>query len=148
MTTRLLVLTKHFPYGCGETATESYLETEVAYLVEVFDQVLIAATEATSDRIPAQALPENARSVSLGNVQTWVEKDACLAVGAAVRQPLKLDALRPQRGLALEGAVFLSYFVGKAACKWAQLVPVLEREGFDLTHAYSFCFYETGLSAA
>lgn len=148
MTTRLLILTKHFPYNMGETAAESYLETEIGYLAEAFDEVIVAATEAPAGRAPAQALPANARSVSLGNVQTGAEKAACLAVGTAARGLLALDAIHSERGLAPKEAVFRRYFVGKAARKWARLVPVLEREGFVPTHAYSFWFYDTALLAA
>lgn len=148
MTTKLLVLTKHFPYNMGETAAESYLETEIGYLANAFDEVMIAATEAPARRAPVQNLPGNVRCVSLGNVQTKAEKTACLVVGAAACERLALDALRSERGLAPKEAAFQRYFVGKAARKWARLAPALAKEGFEPTHAYSFWLYDTALMAA
>lgn len=147
MTKKLLVLTKHFPYNMGETAAESYLETEIGYLAEAFDEVMVVATEAPGDRLPVQALPANVHSVPLGNVQAMAEKGACLVAGLTARGGLAVGAIRSETGLSHKKAAFQRYFVGKAARKWARLVPALTATGFEPTHAYSFWFYDTALLA-
>ena len=70
MTTKLLMLTKHFPYNLGETAAESYLETEIGYMADAFDEVAIVATEAPSGRPLVQRIPSNVHALPLGNVQS------------------------------------------------------------------------------
>jgi glycosyltransferase involved in cell wall biosynthesis len=151
VTTSLLVLTKHFPYNMGETAAESYLETEVAYLAEAFDEVLVAATEAPADRSPVQVLPVNARSVSLGFVQSKAEKARCLLNGSTRRsgpETLRGGAIRSERGLRPVEATWQRYFVGKAARKWDRLTTELDAANFVPTHTYSFWLYDTALMAA
>ena len=147
MTERLLVLTKHFPYNMGETAAESYLETEIGYLAEAFDEVMVVATEAPADRPRVQALPGNARSASLGNVQTRGEKAACLAAGVATGDARAKAAISAEPGLSPKERAFQRYFVGKALRKQARLEGALASEGFAPTCVYSFWLYDTALMA-
>lgn len=147
MTARLLVLTKHFPYNKGETAAESYLETEVGYLADAFDEVMVAATEAPANRALVQALPDNVRSMSLGNVQTKREKIACLVAGLAPSDERARKAIADESRLAPRHRLFQRYFVGKALRKWGRLAAALAKAGFEPTHAYSFWFYDTALVA-
>ena len=147
MTKKLLVLTKHFPYNMGETAAESYLETEISYLAEAFDEVMVVATEAPADRPPVQRLPENVRSASLGCVQTKGEKAACLAAGLTSADALACEAVTAEPDLTARERVFQRYFVGKALRKLRRLAPVLEGTGFIPTRIYSFWLYDTALLA-
>lgn len=145
------MLTKHFPYNMGETAAESYLETEVAYLAEAFDEVLVAATEASVGHSPVQVLPANARSVSLGLVQSKAEKARCLLDGLTCHSRLGTPcggAIHSERDLRPVEATFQRYFVGKAARKWDRLTTELDAANFVPTHTYSFWLYDTALMAA
>ncbi|WP_293820255.1 glycosyltransferase [uncultured Parolsenella sp.] len=147
MTKKLLVFTKHFPYNMGETAAESYLETEIGYLAEAFDEVMVIATEAPADRLPVQRLPENVRSASLGCVQTKGEKAACLVVGLTSADARAREAVAAESILSARERAFQCYFAGKALRKWRKLVPVLEGAGFIPTWVYSFWLYDTALMA-
>ena len=143
MTKKLLVFTKHFPYNMGETAAESYLETEIGYLADAFDEVMVIATEAPADRLPVQRLPENVRSASLGCVQTKGEKAACLVVGLTSADARAREAVAAEPILSARERAFQCYFAGKALRKWRKLVPVLEGAGFIPTWVYSFWLYDT-----
>ena len=147
MTKKLLVFTKHFPYNMGETAAESYLETEIGYLADAFDEVMVIATEAPADRLPVQRLPENVRSASLGCVQTKGEKAACLVVGLTSADARAREAVAAEPILSARERAFQCYFAGKALRKWRKLVPVLVGAGFIPTWVYSFWLYDTALMA-
>lgn len=147
MTTKLLMLTKHFPYNLGETAAESYLETEIGYMADAFDEVAIVATEAPSGRPLVQRIPSNVHALPLGNVQTKSEKAKCLASGMTSRDARARYAIRLEPELTPTQRTFQRYFVGKALRKWKRLARYLRQEGFAPTHIYSFWFHDTSLMA-
>lgn len=147
----LLLLTKHFPYNQGETAAESYLETEITYLAQSFDKVFVAATEAPANRDLTCTLPANVESVSLGCVQSKSQKiravvqGLCIPVAGTTNEK---EAARSEQGLRVSRKLFQLYFIAKAQQKNKRLQRILADRGVNPTHLYSFWFFDTALVEA
>lgn len=147
---RLLLLTRRFPYNHGEVAAESYLETEIGFLSEYFGRVFVVATEAPAGDVLTCALPGNVESVALSCMPTKVHKASLVARGALypvsapaeVREAIATDPVGTMRR-----RVFRGYFVARAYEKYTRLMPELRGRGFEPTAIYSFWLYDTALTA-
>ena len=65
-TSRLVVISKYYPFNLGEVPAESYLESEILTLASLFESVCIFAVDAPKDRLPCQELPRNVVAYPLG----------------------------------------------------------------------------------
>lgn len=150
--TRLLLLARRFPYGCGEVAAESYLETEIGILAQRFDEVVAVGTEAPAGSEPMCPLPANVRPLALGVGDSKFDKASEALQGKAlglfgptfVKEALSSDSVADTVGK----RTFLGYFVARAYRKYGALLKVLDEMGFEPTHMYSFWFWDAALAAA
>ena len=146
----LLLLARRFPFNHGEVAAESYLETEIGYLANSFDRILVVATEASVGDTLTCELPDNVEAIALGCIPTREHKIGLVARGvlypafapAVVREAVATDPVRSVRRRAFRG-----YFAARAFEKFDRLVTELERRSFEPTALYSFWLYDTALTA-
>lgn len=132
----LLLLTNRYPYSPGE----EYLHTEVPFLSERFDQVLVAPTMPSSQEKHGRALPENTRVIR-GRVRH----------GHVTRARLALRGLRAPRdwvtGETLTQKTFDRYFYARTQYVADSLEPLvrehLENPENDITAIYAYWFYIT-----
>lgn len=148
---RLILLARRFPFNHGEVAAESYLETEIVYLAQYFDEILAIGTEAPHGDAPTCSLPENVTPLALGCANELADKVELTARGfmypfGASEQVKK--ALESDRVEGLERRFFRGYFAARADRKFNAICNCLDDLEFSPTHIYSFWLYDIALAAS
>ncbi len=148
---RLILLARRFPFNHGEVAAESYLETEIVYLAQYFDEILAIGTEAPHGDAPTCSLPENVTPLALGCANELADKVELTArgfmypFGASVQVKKSLESDRVK---GLERRLFRGYFTARADRKFNAICNCLDDLEISPTHIYSFWFYDIALAAS
>lgn len=141
---KLILLTSEFPYGKGET----FLETEIIFLAEEFDEVqIISSAQSLNEK---RILPNNVTCELFSNRVTGMDKVKALL--GLFSSDLRTEKKRVQNSYRLEwtkgvrNTALISYYLGK---KWqSRLMELLAQSSDYETTFYSYWCTDTALGLA
>lgn len=150
----LALITKYFPYNSGDVPAESYLETEIGILSDMFETVYVFSVDAPMDRKLCQKLPSNVKAFPLGIARSNTEKAKLLAsslvpVKKQDRSFFKL-VRQSEKKLKVSQALLFRYAFNKAQTYRSAIESVAARNDLHLEGAlfYSFWLFDTALAAS
>lgn len=149
--TKLLLIARRFPYNSGEVAAESYLETEIGFLAEYYDEILVVATEASTNDVTTCFLPPNVCSLALGCTPTKKRKIILAIRGVLYTffSPDEVrDAVETDPVTTIKQWLFRGYFAARAHEKYKKLVSELKKRDFEPVNIYCFWLYDIALVAS
>jgi glycosyltransferase involved in cell wall biosynthesis len=130
--TKLILLTAGFPFGGHET----FLETEIKYLCEGFEQVQILAVDPESESM--RSVPENCSVTALHTRKGVQQKLKALAGIYDPRVGQELKIIRSVYGLKLNKGILSTLLVSLQRAKdlEQQIIPFIEKESETVLYSY------------
>jgi colanic acid/amylovoran biosynthesis glycosyltransferase len=147
MKSRLVFLTKTFPFASGE----EFIENELPALAQRFDKVILIATSVPDAAKQTRSVPEN---VEIHKIYASDVNKALLRSAAGyffhIPKEYESDADKLAIGHSPEKRLFRAYFLAKGLTVAKKASAILEKT--DISQAdgitfYSYWFYDTALAA-
>lgn len=141
---KLILLTSEFPFGTGET----FLETELPYLAEEFEQIIIVSNDVKNNS--SRSIPENCRVLRFDLELTKLEKMRSLRgqFSEEFKNEMKFvqNHLKLQLTSGIRNTMLVSLFRAKKVMK--NLIEVNGSSDFSNTVCYSFWCDDNALGLA
>ena len=142
---KLILFTASYPYGAGET----FLETEIDYLSEAFDQVLIVSNDVISSE--KRVIPANCEVVRKSDGVSKKDKLNALFLiynrhGKAEKKIIK-DIYQLNWSKGIQNTLLISLFRGRRVLKFCQEIMASSEKETDFTF-YSYWANDNAIGLA
>lgn len=142
----LIMITSGFPYGTSET----YIESEVVFLKDNFDRVIILPIELDPGAPLMRTLPEGIEYYNVSRKRQSVARTGEIIGGLRnVFSPTKYYKWdKEEIGSDFRKRMFFEYFCNRSARSFGDCLDVLnkcELDGYDSITVYSYWFFATAL---
>lgn len=138
----LILLTNYYPYFKGE----EYLESEIQYLSQSFDRIIIIATMIGNDEKPTRQLPENTSAYASGVAHSLRGKAKMILRNfIPASREMKASASQDDYGRGLK-KLYATYFEARTMTIYPSICQILEKENIKSTGSviiYSYWLYIT-----
>ena len=140
----LIMITSGFPYGISET----YIESEVAFLKDHFERVIILPIELDPGEPIMRALPEGIEYYNVSQKKQSVARTGDIVGGLrnifAPTDYYKWD--KEEIGSDFRKRMFFEYFCNRSVRSYRECLKVLKNcgiDGYDTITVYSYWFFAT-----
>jgi glycosyltransferase involved in cell wall biosynthesis len=147
MSAQLLLLTKTYPYANGE----EFIESEIDYLAQAFDEVVVLAVAAGEGAEQTRRLPANARAFAAalpsGNTLK-VACGSCADIAVDLLRPLLHDYDKAALRYSPRRWVYFRYYAAKVKAIRDAIADLREQGVLQApTLIYSYWFHDTAVAA-
>ncbi len=142
----LIMITSGFPFGISET----YIESEVVFLKDSFDKVIILPIELNPGAVMMRTLPDGIEYYNVSQKRQSVARTGDILGGlhnlVSPTEFYKWD--KKEIGFDFRKRMFFEYFCNRSQRSYGECVRVLDKidlEDYDSITVYSYWFFATAL---